>query len=173
MRRRSLLLAAPALARAQPALEAPNFIRLDEQLACSGQPTRDSLQRLRALGYTRVLHLVPLDVPGMLPDEPALLRAQGLRFDHVPIPWDAPSLALLDAVSGVLDDWARTPGLGLVHCEVNMRASCCTFLWRVLRRREDPERCWEAVTRVWTPRGRWRVLVEQALARGGVRFEPW
>ncbi|MBN8505563.1 MAG: hypothetical protein J0L58_13920 [Burkholderiales bacterium] len=184
MQRRTLLgalplLTAPALVLASApsqTLQAPNVVPIDAGLVTSGMPSLPSLDALAALGFRRVLHLVPLDVPGMLPDEPARVRAQGLRFDHVPIPWDGPTLGHIDAVFAVLDDWQRQPGAqakGLVHCEVNMRASCCTFLWRVLRRRENPEAAWEAVTRVWTPRGRWRTLVEQALARGGVRFEPW
>lgn len=174
MKRRLLLAALPAQAWAAPeALRAPNVVRIDAGLVTSGLPQRDSLQALKALGFARVLHLVPLDTPGMLPEEPALVRDQGLRFDHVPIPFGAPALPHLDAVFAVLDDWARAPGQGLVHCEVNMRASCCTFLWRVLRRADDPPQAWDAVTKVWTPRGRWRTLVEQALARGGVRFEPW
>lgn len=186
MLRRTLLSTLPALCpwvpaaraaedAAAPALRAPNVVPIDAGLVTSGLPSRESLQGLRALGLRRVLHLVPLDVRGMHPEEPDWVRAQGLRFDHVPIPWDDPTLARLDRVFAVLDDWARDPagGPGLVHCEVNMRASSCTFLWRVLRRGDDPERAWEAVTRVWTPRGRWRQLIEQALQRGGLRFEPW
>lgn len=173
MKRRSLLLAALPVAATAATLQAPNVVRIDAQLVTSGQPDRASLQALKALGFTRVLHLVPFSVNPALADEPALLGAQGLRFDHVPIPFDAPRLSHLDAVFEVLDDWQRTPGQGLVHCEVNMRASCCAFLWRVLRRREAPDTAWESVTRIWTPRGPWRALVDEALRRGEVRFDPW
>jgi protein tyrosine phosphatase (PTP) superfamily phosphohydrolase (DUF442 family) len=173
MRRRSLLLALPAtaLGRDEAGLGAPNEVVIDANWVSSGQPTRAGLQRLKALGFDRLLYLAPFTVGDAIADEPELVRAQGLRFDHVPIPWDAPALAHVDAVFAVLKDWP-TSGKGLVHCQVNMRASVLVFLHRVLVRGHDPEQAWSAVSKVWTPRGRWRALVDAALERGGVRFEP-
>ncbi|MFN4116109.1 MAG: protein tyrosine phosphatase family protein [Inhella sp.] len=172
MRRRSLLFALPvASACASGGLEAPNEVLIDEHWVSAGQPTRAGLLRLRSLGFDRVLYLAPSSVGDAIPDEPSLVRAQGLRFDHVPIPWATPELAHVDAVFAVLRDWP-TAGRGLVHCQVNMRASVLVFLHRVLVRGHDPELAWTAVSKVWTPEGRWRALIAAALQRGGVRFEP-
>ena len=172
MRRRSLLFALPAAsACASGGLEAPNEVRIDEHWVSAGQPTRAGLLRLKSLGFERVLYLAPSSVSDAIADEPSLVRAQGLRFDHVPIPWAAPVVAHVDAVFAVLKD-RHNSGLGLVHCQVNMRASVLVFLHRVLVRGHDPEQAWTAVSKVWTPEGRWRALIDAALQRGGIRFEP-
>lgn len=172
MRRRQLfpLLATP-LVQAAPGLEAPNEVAIDAHWVSAGQPSRAGLQRLKALGFERVLYLAPSTVEDAIADEPQLVRAQGLRFDHVPIPWEAPALSHVDAVFAALAQWPAQ-GKGLVHCQVNMRASSLVFLHRVLVRGHDPEQAWGALSRVWTPRGRWRALIDAALQRGGVRFEP-
>lgn len=173
MKRRSLLLALPGAAygRDEGGLGAPNEVAIDANWVTSGQPSRAGLQRLKSLGFERLLYLAPSTVGDAIADEPALVRAQGLRFDHVPIPWDAPSLEHVDAVFAVLAQWP-TSGKGLVHCQVNMRASTLVFLHRVLVRQQDAELAWTSVSKVWTPRGRWRALIDAALQRGGIRFEP-
>lgn len=173
MRRRSLLLALPGTAcgRDEGGLGAPNEVAIDANWVTSGQPSRAGLQRLKALGFDRLLYLAPSTVGDAIADEPQLVRAQGLRFDHVPIPWEGPALQHVDAVFAVLAQWPAS-GKGLVHCQVNMRASTLVFLHRVLVRKQDPELAWTAVSRVWTPDGPWRALIDAALKRGGVRFEP-
>lgn len=176
MRRRSLVLTLPWFGACSSnfllgGLEAPNEVVIDSRWVSAGQPTRAGLLRLKSLGFERVLYLAPFSVGDAIAEEPSLVRAQGLRFDHVPIPWAAPDLSHVDAVFAVLDDWPAS-GKGLVHCQVNMRASVLVFLHRVLVRGHDPEQAWTAVSKVWTPEGRWRALVDAALERGGIRFEP-
>jgi hypothetical protein len=39
--------------------------------------------------------------------------------------------------------------------------------------REDPAAAWADVSRVWTPQGPWRRLVEQQLSAHGLRFDPF
>ena len=47
------------------------------------------------------------------------------------------------------------------------------FLHRVIARHEDPALAWEAVTRVWSPRGPWRQLVLTMLRHQGIAFDPY
>lgn len=60
-----------------------------------------------------------------------------------------------------------------MHCQVNMRASTVTFLYRAGWRGEDPATAYESVTRVWVPEGAWKELVIDALAARGVAFDPF
>lgn len=175
MRRRHLLLSLPGTlataACSAGGLDAPNEVPIDARWVTAGQPSRAGLMRLKDLGYAQLLYLAPFSVGDAIADEPQLVRQQGLRFDHVPIPWGDPGLAHVDAVFAKLNAWP-VRAKGLVHCQVNMRASVMVFLHRVLVRGHDPEQAWGAVTKVWTPEGRWRTLVDDALRRGGVRFDP-
>ena len=176
IRRRSLLavlaLAPSAFGSAQAAsIDAPNFIPISETLATSGQPTVAGLRALKAHGFDAAVYLAPLDVPGAVADEPALLAEQGLEFVHIPIPFGKPAPAHLDELASALD---RLRGRKvLVHCEINMRASTMVFLYRTIYLKEPPATAYESVARVWSPRGVWRRLVVDELARHHIEFDPY
>ena len=61
----------------------------------------------------------------------------------------------------------------LVHCQVNMRASTLVFLHRVTVNREDPALAYEAVARVWSPRGPWKTLIVEQLRKHRIEFDPY
>lgn len=172
-RRALLALGASATlpARADEDRPPPNRVDATPQWTTGGQPGRGWLRRLKAQGFEAVVHLVPFDVEGMLPDEPEIVRSQGLDFEHLPIPFSAPQDAHVAAFAAIL---ARLAGRRvLVHCEVNLRASTMVFLQRAIVRRDDPATAWDAVTRVWTPRGAWRSLVQRQLGAAGIAFDPF
>ena len=60
----------------------------------------------------------------------------------------------------------------LVHCQVNMRASSMTFLYRVIVGGEKPD-AYEAVAKVWSPEGPWKRLLTDQLRKAGIAFEPY
>ncbi len=156
---------------AASALTAPNVVPIADKLATSGQPPASSLAVLSAEGFQAVIYLAPNTVQDAVPEEQDLLRQQGVEFVHIPIPFDAPSEAHLQAAFAALD---RLSGKKtLVHCQVNFRASTVTFLYRVLRLHQDPALAWEAVTRVWVPQGPWRKLVTDQLTRHRIKFDPF
>lgn len=176
MRRRRLLiagLALPAAARPlTPPLQAPNVVVISPRLVTSGQPTAAALAQLGALGFDAVIYLAPPTVADAVADEPAIVQRQGLRYINIPIRFDNPTEADFDgfvAAMAALADKGRV----LVHCQVNMRASSFVFLHRVIVGREKPETAYESVTRVWTPGGAWRRLIDQLLRKNGITFEPY
>lgn len=160
-----------ASAATPPTLEAPNVVPIDERLVTAGQPGPRALAALGSQGFEAVIYLAPASVPDAVQDEPALLARQGIRFVHIPIPFDAPDASHLEALATALQGLAAQKVL--VHCQVNMRASTMVFLYRVLHRREDPARAYEAVARVWSPNRTWRRFVVQQLALKGIAFEPY
>jgi len=47
------------------------------------------------------------------------------------------------------------------------------FLYRAIVAREDADRAYEAVARVWSPSGPWKELIVGELRRAGIAFEPY
>ncbi len=152
------------------ALDAPNVVAVGPRLITAGQPTRQALAGLGRLGVQAVVYLAPRTVPDAIPEEPELLRQQGIDFVHLPVPFDAPSAAHADAVSAALLRLRERKVL--VHCQVNFRASTMVFLHRAIALREDPAQAYEAVSRVWTPSGPWRALVLAQMKAHGLDFAP-
>jgi len=160
-------LSAAALAQ----IDAPNLVEIDSTLATSGQPSAKGLEALGELGFQAVIYLAPRTVPNAIQAEPELLAKQGIEFIHIPIEFAAPTESHFLAFSAAL---AKLNGRKvLVHCEINMRASSLVFLHRVIRLRESPALAYESVARVWSPRGPWRRLIVEQLAKNQLQFEPY
>lgn len=173
-----LLLCATALplssmAAAAPApiagIVAPNVVVISPTLVTAGQPTRESLLRLKAEGYAAVISLAPGNTADAVTDEAEILKAQGIEFVHVPIPWQAPEAQHLQATAAAL---SRLKGQKvLVHCQMNMRASAVTFLYRTVYAKEDPAAAWADVKQLWTPKDQWAKFIEEQLHAGGIAFK--
>lgn len=162
----------PALSQAQ---DAPNVVEISPRLVTSGQPTAKALAGLGEQGYGAVIYLAPPTVGDAVAEEAVILGRQGLVYVNLPIPFDAPKAADVARFNALLQ--ALLPTLGdrklLVHCQINLRASTLVFLYRATVLQEDPASAWADVSRVWTPQGPWRRLVEEQLAAKDLRFEPF
>jgi protein tyrosine phosphatase (PTP) superfamily phosphohydrolase (DUF442 family) len=150
-------------------LDAPNPVEISTTLITSGQPSPKALSSLGSLGVQAVIYLAPSSVPDAVKNEPELLRAQGIEFVHIPIPFQKPTEEHFNSVSDAL---TRLQGNKvLVHCQVNLRASTMVFLHRVIALRQDPAKAYEAVSQVWSPEGPWRELVLAQLKKHKVNFQ--
>jgi protein tyrosine phosphatase (PTP) superfamily phosphohydrolase (DUF442 family) len=166
----ALILPMTLRAHAQ-SIEAPNFIAISPTLATSGQPTEQALATLGAQGFQAVIYLAPSTVPNAIKEEPELLAKQGIEFIQIPIPFGAPDESHFEALSAALIRLQERKVL--VHCEINMRASTLVFLHRVIRLKEAPATAYDAVAQVWSPRGPWRRLIVEQLAKNNIPFEPY
>lgn len=148
---------------------APNVRVISPLLVTAGQPDRTSLQRLKAEGYDAVISLTPGDARDAIPDQAAILAAQGVEYVHIPIPWQSPEAKHLEDMTAAMQ---RLKGRKvLVHCQMNMRASALTFLYRTIHEKEDPARAWGDVKALWTPAGQWGAFIDAQLKAHGIRFE--
>ena len=168
-----LLAAASLPAAAPPAavagIVAPNVVVVRPDLVTAGQPDRQSLLRLKAEGYAAVISLAPGDTPDAVPDEAEILKSQGVEFVHVPIPWQAPEARHLESMAAAMQ---RLKGKKvLVHCQMNMRASALTFLYRAIHEKEDPATAWADVKKLWTPKDQWAQFIDTQLRAHQITFE--
>jgi len=124
---------ASALAMAGPA-EVPatvdgiaGYKRVHSGLAAAGVPSAEALASLKARGFKTVIDLRSVTEPGVAEEE-ATVRAQGLRYFHVPISPSTFSLADVEAVARVLDDAEAAPVL--LHCTSSNRVGA---VWAVIQ----------------------------------------
>jgi len=150
---------------------APNVVVVSPRLVTSGQPSRSSLAALRSQGYEAVIYLAPPTVPDAVHDEAAIVERQGLAYVNIPIKFNSPTEQDYEAFVSAMA--ALSSRKVLVHCQVNMRASSMVFLHRVIVGKEDPERAYEAVAKVWSPDGPWKRYIVSMLRKHDIRFEPY
>jgi len=168
----SLALGAQAVAQTPSgALRAPNVVEISPQLVTAGQPTAEALTELRARGFGAVIYLVPPTAPDAIRDESVIVGRQGLVFVNLPIRFDEPTARDYETFATLLRSLQDRKVL--VHCQVNMRASTLVFLYRAIVLREEPGTAYDAVTRVWTPSGPWKTLMQEQLRRHKIDFDPF
>lgn len=148
---------------------APNVRVISPLLVTAGQPDRASLQRLKAQGYAAVISLAPGNTRDAVTDEAEILAGQGVEFVHIPMPWEAPEAKHLEEMAAAMQ---RLKGKKvLVHCQMNMRASAVTFLYRAIYEKEDPAKAWGDVKALWTPTDQWAAYIDGQLRAHQVPFE--
>jgi uncharacterized protein (TIGR01244 family) len=150
---------------------APNLVNITPKLVTSGQPSADALNTLAQHGFEAVIYLVPANGPGAVADEAAIVRRQGLEYIHIPIRFDQPAAQDYEAFASAMARLGNRKVL--VHCEINLRASSLVFLYRAIALKEDADSAYEAVTKVWSPRGAWKPFIQQALRKHRISFEPY
>jgi protein tyrosine phosphatase (PTP) superfamily phosphohydrolase (DUF442 family) len=168
----ALLIVAAAGLVAQPArLAAPNVVEISPRLVTSGQPSAEALAGLKAQGFEAVIYLAPPTVHDAVRDEQHIVTAQGLVFINIPIRFENPTDSDFERFVSAMDGLGKSKVL--VHCQINLRASVMTFLYRAIVLKEEPRAAYEAVTGVWSPDGPWRRLIKEQLAKNKVAFEPF
>lgn len=164
----AVMLSLPLLAAAQQPPIAVNHVAIDASLATAGQPDAETLGMLADAGFGLVVNLAPPDSRGAVPEESRLLGEDGVAYVNIPVDWQQPAYEDFELFSAVM----RNAGdrKVLVHCQMNMRASVFTFLYRVVHAGVSPERGFEAVRAVWEPSEQWREFVDAVLERHGIAF---
>jgi uncharacterized protein (TIGR01244 family) len=121
--------------------------RLDARITTSGRLAPGDIGRLADAGVRHVINLALTDSPGALADEEALAAAAGLRYTHIPVPFDAPEEAHLAAFNAAL---AADDEPVHVHCIMNWRVSA--FFYRLNRAKGMAEAEARAImARQWEP----------------------
>ena len=161
----------PLASTGQTALRAPNVVEISPTLVTSGQPSAQELARLGEQGFQAVISLSPPNAHDAMRDEPAIVTRQGLEFVNIPIDFGRPTERDFDEFAKALSGLAGRKVL--VHCQVNMRASTMVFLYRTIVAKEDPQRAYEAVIKIWVPEGPWKRLIRDELRQHKIDFEPY
>ncbi len=159
------------MAIATPPLDAPNVVPISESLVTSGQPTAAALAGLSSQEFGAVINLAPPTVPDAVRDEAEIVQKQGLSYVNIPIEFGNPTDSDFQEFVAAMNSFKGKKVL--VHCQVNMRASSMTFLYRVLIEHQNPEKAYESVAQIWSPEGPWMNFIAAELKQAGIPFEPY
>ena len=157
-----------ALAVSSAALAGPNpdnFVQWRKGLASSAQPDANWLANARQNGYDVVVNLAPPQVRGSLREEGGLVGATGATYVNIPVDFNHPTAEDFRFFSEVLK--ANAGRNVLVHCQVNLRGSSFTFLYRVLGEDADVAEARAKLDSIWHPDAVWREFIETTLKAHG------
>jgi protein tyrosine phosphatase (PTP) superfamily phosphohydrolase (DUF442 family) len=146
-----------------------NFVTWRTGLASSAQPNADYLKRAKSLGYEMVINLAPPEYDDAVANEGAILAAQGVAYLNIPVRFSNPTAEDYRLFSDVMNAVARKNVL--VHCQVNLRGSSFSYLYRVISESANEDESRRKLTGVWMPNPTWKKFIEGILAASGKKVE--
>jgi protein tyrosine phosphatase (PTP) superfamily phosphohydrolase (DUF442 family) len=145
-----------------------NFLPLSGRIATAGQPAADQFQAIRDAGYEVVINLAMPDSTYALPNEKEVVAGHGMRYVHIPVRWESPTLEDAGRFFHAMDDAAAAGQKVFAHCAMNMRVSAFMYLYRTVRERVDAAAAAADLHRLWTPNPTWQQFLDTAARDLGV-----
>ena len=138
-----------------------NFHRVNDQLACAGQPTEDQLNGIADDGYQVIINLALTGTKYSLPDEAGSVAGLGLTYHHIPVQFDSPQIRELEDFFALMEQHQNEKIL--VHCAANYRASCFTGLYLLATRQVGQDEMDDFIANIWQPDPIWQQFVEESV----------
>ena len=104
-----------------PVEEIYNYIRINDRIITSGQPTEAQLRDAAKEGVQVVINLATLNSETTLEDEAGCVHGLGMEYVHIPVKWDNPTID--DFKEFVSAMKAASQKYILIHCVANYRVT--------------------------------------------------
>ena len=127
-----------------------NFIQMTEAVGTSGQPTVEQFVEIADAGYTSVVNLAMPDSDDAIADEGNIVTSLGMKYIHIPVPFDAPTKEHLGSFIRVMR--AMDGEKVWVHCVANARVSAFMYHYLRIDKCYDDDAAKSALLRRWNPR---------------------
>ena len=117
-----------------------------------------------------MINLAPPEYDEAVHNEGAILAAQGVVYVNIPVRFGNPTAEDFRLFSDVMKSVVGKNAL--VHCQINLRGSAFTYLYRVIVESANEEEARSKLTGVWMPNPIWKKFIESALVANGKKVEP-
>lgn len=131
-----------------------NFVQLAPDLGTSGQPDAAQLGAIRDAGYDAVINLALATSDNALADEGSIVAGTGMRYVHIPVDFENPTVDDLRLYLSVLR--ALEGKRVWVHCAVNARVSAFTYHYLKHVRGLDDAAARSPILDKWEMNDTWR-----------------
>jgi protein tyrosine phosphatase (PTP) superfamily phosphohydrolase (DUF442 family) len=136
-----------------------NFLPIDERIGTAGQPSETELREAAAAGYAAVVNLGLLDPRYCLADEAGVVASLGLRYHHIPVQFDSPTVDDFRCFLAAMDACANERVL--VHCAANYRVSSFMALYGEMKLGWDRRRSDAHARTFWPLNETWSDFLER------------
>ena len=135
-----------------------NYLKVDDRIATSGQPSEQQFALIRDAGYVTVINLAPSSaLENSLADEDSLLEELGIEYIHIPVDFKNPTEE--DFTKFVRSLESRAGQKVWVHCAANARVSAFVYRYRRSVLGEDEATASADLRKIWEPFGVWKAFI--------------
>jgi protein tyrosine phosphatase (PTP) superfamily phosphohydrolase (DUF442 family) len=137
-----------------------NYYPISATIATSGQPTAEQFATIAEQGYTLVINLAMPDSLFAIANESDIVRALGMHYTAIPVPWEAPTHSDLQRFFAVMQ--AHQDQKIWVHCALNKRVSCFIYLYKLCVLQLPETESQFPMVDIWQPTGAWESFIQAA-----------
>ncbi|MGB7451054.1 MAG: protein tyrosine phosphatase family protein [Lysobacterales bacterium] len=146
-----------------------NYHQYSPYFSSSGQPSAKQLKALSEAGFKRVIYIAFSDNKSAIVAEDRVVKSLGMDYLHIPVDFDRPMLEDFEDFAAVLN---RDKGLRtLLHCQINLRASAFSFLYRVIYGGVPMQDAKADLDAIWQPDKVWFQFIVDVLKKHGLSEE--
>ncbi len=138
-----------------------NFLKISNSVATAGQPTKKQFLAVSKSGYQVVVNLALPESLNALPDEQAVVEAQGMQYLHIPVIWESPTLKDIKRFFAVME--TNSDKNVFVHCAANMRVSVFMYLYRLIHKHISDQDAKRELNQIWVPNEIWQKFIAQVI----------
>ena len=103
-----------------------------------------------------------------LPDERAVVEAQGMTYYPIPVEWECPTSQDFQQFVTMMTQFAEHKVF--VHCAMNMRVSAFVYLYRRLQGVPQDTAAAD-LAKIWQPNETWQTFINTVLAESGMGIQ--
>lgn len=138
-----------------------NFIQINDNIATSGQPSKEQFQKIAEKGYEYVINLAVCHSEGRLDNEDKIVTDLGMNYLHLPVEFEEPTEQnLLDFIE-ILQ--AISHRKVWVHCIMNYRVSAFMYVYHKYILRTPFDDIDLSVLEEWGPSSTWQNIMKTQL----------
>jgi uncharacterized protein (TIGR01244 family) len=126
-----------------------NYVKVDDRVVTSGQPTASQLKAAAAEGFQAVINLVPPDSQNALPQEAEKVEAAGMAYHHIPVSWQNPQESDFEKFTATMKQVSGQKAL--IHCAANYRATAFYSLYALQELKWTAEQADQLMRHFWKP----------------------
>jgi protein tyrosine phosphatase (PTP) superfamily phosphohydrolase (DUF442 family) len=169
MRARLFVLALLSAASIASAQAPANLVSWRTGLTSSAQPSAEWLGQVKENKYDLVVNLAPPQSHGSLMNEGGIVGSKGVPYVNIPVNFSNPTAEDFRLFTEVLK--ANRERNVFVHCQVNMRGTAFTFLYRVIHEGAGARETLAKLQSVWNPDPVWKRFIEETMKANGKSVE--
>ena len=141
-----------------------NYHQITERIGTGGQPSASQLNEIASANYRLVVNLAMHDSENSLVDEGSIVASFGMKYVHIPVPFEAPTADHLRDFFSVMDAFSGEKVF--VHCAVNARVSAFMHQYLTLTKGVSSEEATSPLLTQWRPHMdyNWKSIMELSIA---------
>ncbi len=135
-----------------------NYIKINENIATSGQPTREQFRQIADAGYEFVINLAVAHSEGRIEKEDEIVSDLEMNYIHIPVEFKEPTLQNLKDFIQILSSLSKRKVW--IHCIMNYRVSAFMYVYHKYILQTPFDNIDLSVFEEWSPDEQWQEIMK-------------